>query len=89
MNIFEQIIGNYAAAQLRLHQTQPQNSINTRWRMIERALLEYFRELHIPLADGGGTQFVEVVRFNGPDDLETSWVSLEDLARRLADEVSR
>ena len=49
MNIFEQIIGNYAAAQLRLHQTQPQNSINTRWRMIERALLEYFRELHLSL----------------------------------------
>jgi hypothetical protein len=78
MSTLEQIFGDYAAAQ---------PPIDTRWRMIEQALIEYFRELHIPLADGGGTQFVEVIRFNGPDDFETTWVSLEDLARRLADEV--
>lgn len=79
---------NYAAAQLRLRQT-PQNNVNTRWRLIERVLTEYLRELHIPLADGGGTQFVEVIRFNGPDDLETSWISIEDLARRLAAELDQ
>jgi hypothetical protein len=80
-----QVFRNYCDAQLRLRHAQ--NNVDTKWRMIERALIEYFRELHIPLADGGGTQFVEVVLFNGPDDLETSWISLEDLARRLADEV--
>jgi hypothetical protein len=84
---FDQIFSDYAAAQLRLR--QPQNNVDTKWRVIELALIEYFRELHIPLADGGGTQFIEVVRFNSPDDLETSWVSLEDLARRLADEWRR
>jgi hypothetical protein len=50
------------------------------WRVIERLLIDHLRSLRIPLADGGGTVFVEIVL--GVD--ETRWLSVEALARHLA-----
>jgi hypothetical protein len=69
--------------------TLPQNNVDTRWRPIEQVLVDYFRSLHTPIANGGGTAHIEVVKFKGVDDLETSWIDLEGLARYLADELSR
>jgi hypothetical protein len=54
------------------------------WREIERHLLDYLHSQNVPLADGGGTAFLEAVL---GEEL-TTWISLEDLARHLAGELS-
>ena len=59
------------------------NSNRITWRTIERYLIDYLRMRHVPLADGGGSASIEVVL--GVD--ETDWVSIEDLARRLTEEL--
>jgi hypothetical protein len=53
------------------------------WRVIERCIIDYLHSLHVHLSDGGGAARVETVL--GID--ETKWVSIEDLARHLAEEI--
>jgi hypothetical protein len=55
------------------------------WRALERCFIDYLRSEHVPLTDGGGTAFVEIVL--GVD--ETLWLSVEGLARHLAEELER
>jgi hypothetical protein len=65
------------------------------FRPLENFLVGYFSRLNIPLANGGGTAFVEVVTRRTPgdvdhgDDVEVTWLSVEDLARKLTEELSR
>jgi hypothetical protein len=73
-------------AQLRLRRRGPR--VDTNWRKIERNLIDFFRSRRVPLANGGGMLCLEVVCFKGSDDCETDWISLEDLARHLARELS-
>jgi hypothetical protein len=59
------------------------------WRPFEPVLLDFLRSHHVQLADGGGTAFFEAVVHRDPDDTIAVWISIEGLARHLANEVLR
>jgi hypothetical protein len=62
------------------------------WRALERALTAYFKSSHVHIDDSAGTPIVEIVRFrevsevDGINEITTASLSLERLAKHLADE---
>jgi hypothetical protein len=62
------------------------------WRAVERALAAYFKSSRVHINDAAGMSVVEVVRFreasevDGVDEITTAPLSLERLAKHLADE---
>jgi hypothetical protein len=79
MNTFEQIFGDYAATQLR----------HARWRIIERALIEYFESRHVQIVEISGAPSISIVRHFEAEEAVTAHLSLEEFAQYLAAELNR
>jgi hypothetical protein len=62
------------------------------WRSIERELISFFASHRIHMDDVTGEQTIEVVRYreagevDGADEIATALLSLEHLAKHLAEE---
>jgi hypothetical protein len=56
------------------------------WRAIERALLAYFQSYRVHTGEITGTPVVEVVRYREAEEIATASLSLEQLAKHLAEE---
>jgi hypothetical protein len=88
MSAFEQIFGRYTESQLHYLAKGVHQRPVADWRTFERRLINYLESYHIDVLNEAGMPVVEVVRFwEGEEEVVTTHLSIEHLARFLAREI--
>lgn len=90
MSVLEKILAGYAASQVAYRakvadDIRPQN---LNWRRIERVLIAFLGSHRIHIVDIAGMPAIEIIRCWEGDEASTVTLSIEALAKHLAQEIA-